>query len=335
MTEHKINRERLILGAVLILSLAGILYFGIQAVRENSRRSTDNPFAYDIEEYKSSGEDLIRYTEEPPLLPGLNRITALAVGGDDRIYVAGDGGVTVFSPAGEKIEAYEISGTPRCLAVDVDGDVYAGLTDHIAVISEADGSLKARLESPSEKAIFTSIALAEGYVFAADAGTKVVWRLDRSGLNPLRIGDRNPDKDIPGFVIPSPYFDVAVDEDGFLWAANTGRHSLENYTFEGDLRSSWGEFSMGIEGFCGCCNPSHFALTEDGSFVTSEKGIPRVKITNRAGLPAAVVAGPDQFDEGTEGLDLAVDSRDRILVLDPVRKAVRIFVEKGREGKQP
>jgi hypothetical protein len=84
---------------------------------------------------------------------------------------------------------------------------------------------------------------------------------------------------------------------------------------------------MEIEGFCGCCNPSHFAIREDGSFVTSEKGIPRIKVYDRLGRLAAVVAGPDNFDEGTVGLDLALDSAQRILVLDPARRAVRIFVE--------
>jgi len=341
-----VGSKRQFLGAVLIVSLAGVLFFGIQAVKENSRRNTDNPFAYDLAEYISSGEDLILYSEVPPLLPGLNQITALAVGKADRIYVAGDGGVTVFSSDGEKLAFhrlsdrakaptdFETSFTPRCLAVDGNGDIYAGMAEGI-VILDSRGSIKASWESPSDKAIFTSIALAEEYVFVADAGTRVVWRLDRSGLNPRRIGDRNPDRDIPGFVIPSPYFDVAVDDDGFVWAANTGRHSLENYTVDGDLRASWGEFSMTIEGFCGCCNPSHFALTADGSFVTSEKGIPRIKIINRAGLLAAVVAVPSQFAEGTKGLDLAVDSGGRILVLDPVRKTVRIFIEKKKEGKQP
>lgn len=84
---------------------------------------------------------------------------------------------------------------------------------------------------------------------------------------------------------------------------------------------------MEIEGFCGCCNPSHFAIREDGSFVTSEKGIPRIKVYDRLGRLASVVAGPDSFDEGTVGLDLALDSAQRVLVLDPARRAVRIFVE--------
>lgn len=348
MADRKIRRERRILGIVIVLSLAGILYFGIQAVREGSRRSvksTDNPYAYDISDYRSSGEEHILYKELPSILPGMELITALAVDQDDRIYVAGDGAVSVFSPSGENLAIHRLSGTTNeqsadetysyvgCLAVDGSGDIYTGLSGRI-VILDPKGSVRARWESPSENALFTSIALAEDYVFAADAGTKVIWRWDRSGENPQRIGDRNPDKDIPGLIIPSPYFDVAIDEEGFLWAANSGRHQLENYTVSGDLRAFWGEAAMGIEGFCGCCNPSHFSLLGDGSFVTSEKGIPRIKIMNRAGLLAAVVAGPDQFAEGTVGLDLAVDSTDRILVLDSIRKMVRVFVRDESKGKK-
>jgi hypothetical protein len=89
---------------------------------------------------------------------------------------------------------------------------------------------------------------------------------------------------------------------------------------------------MSIEGFCGCCNPTHIAILRDGSFVTSEKGIARVKIYNRLGNLISLVAGPDQFIEGTEGLDLATDSEQRIYVLDPKQKAIRIF-EKNDETK--
>jgi len=82
---------------------------------------------------------------------------------------------------------------------------------------------------------------------------------------------------------------------------------------------------MQLDGFGGCCNPSHVAMLSDGSFVTSEKGLERVKIHLPSGDFKSVVAAPSQFDEGTKGLDLAVDSKDRILVLDPSRKMVRIF----------
>jgi hypothetical protein len=85
---------------------------------------------------------------------------------------------------------------------------------------------------------------------------------------------------------------------------------------------------MEIQGFSGCCNPSHFVILEDGSFVTSEKGLPRVKVYNRIGYLVSVVAPTEKFIEGTVGLDLAVDSAQKIYVLDPMQKLVRVFVKK-------
>ncbi len=88
---------------------------------------------------------------------------------------------------------------------------------------------------------------------------------------------------------------------------------------------------MKLEGFCGCCNPSHLARMADGRFVTSEKGLPRVKLYAEDGTFVGLVAGTDAFAKETVGLDLAVDGDGRILVLDPVAKAVRVFVPKARE----
>jgi hypothetical protein len=85
---------------------------------------------------------------------------------------------------------------------------------------------------------------------------------------------------------------------------------------------------MAMEGFCGCCNPSNFAMLNDSLFVTSEKGIERVKIYNADGSFHSIVATPDLFEEGTKGLDLAVDKQNRILVLDPVKLVVRVFEPK-------
>ena len=82
---------------------------------------------------------------------------------------------------------------------------------------------------------------------------------------------------------------------------------------------------MQLDGFSGCCNPSHIAMLSDGSFVTSEKGIERVKIHLPTGEFKCVVAGPDQFIAGTTDLDLAADTKDRIYVSDPRKGLVRIF----------
>ena len=321
------NKDRTLSGVIIIVSLAGILYFGIKAVSENSRRSQGNPFEYDIENFKKSGEDLIEYSEVQQIAVNMQNVYGIAVGVDDKIYISGDTQVQVFNRTDGLLFALNTTSPVHCVFLDENGDLYLGMNDHVEIYDNGGGKI-AYWESLGEEAIITSIAVSRDYVFVADAGNHIVWKFDKYGKKEKRIGDKNEAKDIPGYLIPSPFFDVAIDPDGFLWVANTGRHSLENYTLDGGLRTAWGEFSMEIEGFCGCCNPSHFVILEDGSFVTSEKGIARVKVDNRLGNLVSVVAGPDQFQEGTKGLDLAFDSSQRIYVLDPPKKAIRIFAIK-------
>jgi hypothetical protein len=84
---------------------------------------------------------------------------------------------------------------------------------------------------------------------------------------------------------------------------------------------------MDIEGFCGCCNPTHLAARADGAWVTAEKGIPRVKLYAREGRLLGVVAAPDQFAEGRVVADLAVDDAGRVLVLEKGAARIRVFSE--------
>ena len=326
-----LKKGKLLTGAILAVSITGILYFGYRAIRDNMESVRSNPFAYDIKEFEDSGSDLVHYAEAGRIPLDLTEVSGIAVGTDDRIYVCGTDSVQVFDSDGRSQSSFSAGLPIRCLAVDRDHDLYLGMEDHVEVFDQK-GMRKSRWESLGEKAIVTSVAVSAKDVFVADAGNKIVWRFDKSGTRIQRIGDKNEAKDIPGFIIPSPYFDVAVDADGFLWVANTGRHSLENYSVDGDFRTSWGEFGMEIQRFAGCCNPSHFTLLEDGSFVTSEKGLPRVKIYNRIGGLVSVVAPTEQFAEGTVGLDLAVDSSQRIYVLDPMQKLVRVFEKKEKES---
>ncbi len=90
--------------------------------------------------------------------------------------------------------------------------------------------------------------------------------------------------------------------------------------------------------FFGCCNPAHFAVLPDGRFVTSEKGIPRIKIYTAQGQFECVVAGPEQLavddsrmadpSEGADKrvFDVAVDRQGRVLVLDPRNRTVRVYL---------
>ena len=321
------KKDKILTGAILIVSLVGILYFGAMAIRDNARNNQENPFAYDIERFEDSGDELVHYAEVGRIKTGLPEVSGIAVGPNDAIYVVGGNSVLVYDRDGINRFSITLREPGRCMAVDNNHDLYIGVGDRVEIY-DSKGEKKAGWKTLGKEAIITSIALSKNAVFVADAGNQIVWKCDKSGSKRVRIGDKNEAKDIPGFIIPSPYFDVAVDTDGFLWVADTGRHSLENYTVEGDFRTSWGEFGMDVQGFSGCCNPTHFALLEDGSFVTSEKGLVRVKVYNRIGRLVSIVAPTEQFIEGTVGLDLAVDSAQKIYVLDPPQKLVRIYEKK-------
>jgi hypothetical protein len=201
------------------------------------------------------------------------------------------------------------------------------MEDHIEIF-DITGKRIGKWKPESKSSILTSIAVTPTAVFVADAGEKLVYHYDHKGKLINRIGEKDLQNNIPGFVIPSQYFDLGISHTGLLWIVDPGRHALMNFSYDGKVISSWSKASMGVDGFCGCCNPSNFAFLSDGSFITSEKGIERIKVYLPEGTYKYLVATPDSFEEGTKGLDLAVDSQDRILVLDPVKKKVRFFVKK-------
>jgi DNA-binding beta-propeller fold protein YncE len=302
--------------ALMMLVLGVGLYLGGRRRSELGRG-----FRYSLEDYRTVDPALVKYRETAPYVPSVGPITALTIGDDGKMYIAGRNAIEIAG-AGK----IPVSDSPTCLAVDEDGILFAGFHDHVQVIGK-DGTA-VEWASPGDKAHLTSIDVDDVYVYAADAGSRRIWRYRKEGGEPLEIGRKDAANGVRGFFIPSPSFDLAVSHaDGSLWAVNPGHHALENYHSDGMLISSWEASSMMIEGFSGCCNPSHFALLPAGAFVTAEKGLPRVKIHNVDGSLRCVVAVPGRFDEDASGLDLAVDEEGRIYVLDPGRNQVRIFEE--------
>ncbi len=304
------------------------LLLNIACTRDKPGKKQENPFEYDISKFKKIDPALIKYKETRQINVNLEKLNSLAVGPENNIYVTGDNTLIIMQGNGQTISRIELDESAKCTTVDPDKRIYLGMIDHVEVY-DSKGKRQSKWERLGDHAYITSIAVTEDDVFVADAGNRVVLRYNTSGKLLGRIGKKDLEREIPGLIVPSPYLDVAIGYEGYLWVVNPGLHALENYTSDGTLRSSWEKTSMGIGGFCGCCNPTHIAILPDGSFATSEKGLPRVKILNQSGDLTAVVAGPKHFKEGTVGLDLAVDSLGRILVLDPSTGVVRIFLKKG------
>jgi hypothetical protein len=295
-------------------------------------------FIYDLNEVARIDPNLILYEEVgEPFSTGFAESHAIVVAADGTIYIAGDKAIRVFSEKDRLRSEFKLAETPTCLDVAADGKIYIGMKNHVEVYDHQGQRVTAWRRAVDE-AILTSIAVYKNDVFVADAGNRIVIHYDTDGNVINHIGKKDADKNIPGFLVPSPYFDLAVAPDGLLRVINPGMHRIEAYTFEGDLEFSWGKFSNDLDGFTGCCNPVTFAILENGSYITCEKGLVRVKIYDANGAFVGVVAGPQQLVEAgvaqicylpencqKGGFDVAVDAKGRVFVLDTIKNIVRTF----------
>ncbi len=325
-------------------------------------------FAYDIQARKEIDPALIKYEEKQSIPVAMDAPRAIAVGPlipsekpgekpSQSIYVGGDRKIVVFRPDGTTSASYALEFEPRALAVTRER-IYVAARSHIAVLDN-NGVLITTWPERGQRALFTSITVDPSEnesggndVYVADAGNRIVLRYDSDGrllgeIDRPPADPADPKASRLGFIVPSPFFDVAMGDDGLLRVVNPGRHTIEAYTPQGLLEKplTWGKRGFDIKGFCGCCNPAAIAILPDGRFVTGEKGLPRVKVYSPQGRFECVVAGPKTLDPTATGaedtrdvykltaVDLAVDSQGRVLVLDPKAKSVRVFVRKDEKGE--
>ncbi len=336
---------KILIGVIVALSIiaAAVAVITLNTTGEKGS-GLSKDFIYDLNDVAEIDPNLVLYEETgEPIRTGFTESHAIVVVSDGTIYIAGDKAVRIFSDMGQMTSEIKIADKPVCLDIASDGKIYIGMKDHIELYNR-QGERLAAWQRIGNNAILTSIAVYKNNVFVADAGNRIVIHYDLTGIIVNHIGRKNIEKNIPGFVVPSPYFDIAAGHDGLLRVINPGLHRIEVYTFDGELEFWWGKFSAGVEGFTGCCNPVTFAILEDGSYVTCEKGLVRVKIYDPDGNFVGVVAGPKHLlEDGVAqicylpqdcqkgGFDLAVDAMGRVFVLDTIKNIVRIFSKKKAE----
>ena len=328
----------LLIAVTIGIGIVALVLFDITGEKGSG---LDKEFVYDIGDKMKTDPNLILYAESSvPIVTGFKISRGIAVDSNGNIYAAGDQAIHLFDGNGNLQGEIKLDSSPRCITVNKDGKIYISMKNHVQVY-DANKKYLASWSDLNGDAVLTSIAVFGNDVFVADAGNRIVLHYDTDGKLINRIGGKDEEKNITGFVIPSPYFDLAIAGDGLLRVVNPGRHRIEAYTFDGDLEFWWGSYSTNIEGFCGCCNPVNFAILEDGSFVTAEKGLVRVKVYDSQGNFKAVVAGPEQLVATGEaqicqnpancqvgGFDLAVDNKQQILILDTIKNVIRTFAKK-------
>ncbi len=332
--EEKISMsKRATIGVVLAAGVGAVLsLFRINVFSE--RPAAQDPIASQLDNLTKTDPALSLYEESAPRIKTtIEGARLIDVDDDDVVYIAGGGQVRGYDKSGGALPLrLNTDSEITALTVHDDGAIYLGLSDHLAVYN-ANGALQKQWQSIGANGLITSIAIYQDHIFLADAGAKVIHHYHKDGGLIKSFGDFN---------IPSPYFDLQIAGENQLYAANTGEHRIETYNFDGDMTAWWGAYSMTQQDrFCGCCNPIHFSLLPNNEgFITCEKGIARIKIYDADTEFVGYVAAPSDFSEhdvnchnfdtcfSTVGVDAAVDSTGRVIVMEPVLGELRFYRRK-------
>lgn len=312
-------------GIIIFLIIMAVVIVAVivgDFISDRPDKSRPNPFEYNVDEFRNVDPELIHYKESKNFRIGFDEPAAIAYY-NGKIYVAGDNKLKIIDPSGNLLAELDLPGKTQAVEV-FNGKIYLAAGNRIRVLDE-EGNVQNEWEPLDENSQITSVAATESNVFVADAGKRRVLRYSEEGELMGEFDGKAEEGVLHGFIIPSPCFDLDINDEGDLWVVNPGLHALENYTYEGNLRSHWKNTSMKPEGFSGCCNPSHFTFLSDGRYVTSEKGLVRIKTYKRSGEFEGVVAAPVKFAEEGQAPDVAADSLNNVYALDFDKKMIRVF----------
>lgn len=309
---------------VLVAVIVVIVVMDYNSTKPDRRGG--NPYEFSTISYAAVDPELITYREVRQILTDAEKPEAIAYR-DGRIYLLADRRLHVLDMTGRQIAENTFEEDPNCIAVASADTLVIGFGNYIC-LADGTGNVYYTSLPETDSSIFTSVAADGNTIYVADAGKQRVLLYDRDGIKTGGFKGEAGSSSLHGFIVPSPYFDLALNPAQELWVVNPGILALQSYNKEGSLMNHWEKASADIDGFSGCCNPAQFAFLPDGSFVTSEKGLVRIKVYDPAGDFVAVVAAPDKFTEEGDAPDLAVDESGNILALDYDKKMIRIFEPK-------
>ena len=299
-----------IVSLLIILTFIGyIIYDSV------SLRSGDGPA--EVNKQDTIPPDQWMASEEMHITDG--PLISVAVSTDGNVLVGGESYLSCYNEYLSRIWTLKMPGS--ITAVTVNGDtIYAASAETIFLVSTA-GKMITEWGPYEANSIITSVSANQKYVAFADAGVKRVFILRKNGEVFAMLGQSDKK-----FIIPSPYFDVALYGDNIIYAANTGHRRIEEWTTDGILKSQFGEPGTAPGAFCGCCNPAHFAVIPQG-FVTSEKGINRIKILEKDGTFKEFVSTENKFMASVP-LDVASADGKTIYAANPADSKLYVFKRK-------
>lgn len=314
--------------------IAGVALFVIVAALR-SRRDTPPPPATPTSAsvVPAPPHMELQYELDDKIDSGMKGLRGITIDTNDNIYLAGADAVKVLAADGRQLRAWNISKAAAGIDVDAAGNVYVAHRTKIEVFDNTGKLLRTwgkEGKNAGEFSFLSGVTVHEENVFVADAGNRCIHRFDTTGDFINDIGKRDKERGVDGIICPSAFLDVIVDKGEILIVTNPGRSRVEQYKPDGTLVHFWGEVGAQPERFFGCCNPTNLALLPNGFLVTAEKLLARVKVYDTEEKLLAYI-GPEHFTKNAEGLDIAVDSRGRIFVIDPGNGQVSVFALKKKQ----
>lgn len=308
------------------LIFLGLLIVGVivlNYINSKPRKAKENPYEYNVDEFREVDPALISHKEIRQIKVDVGDHAGIATA-NGCIYLASGNTVRTLSPEGKLLSEFGIAETPFALAAN-ENLLLVAFEKSFAVYS-LQGEKQFQTDALTDSTVITSVAFMNQFIAVADAGKRLVYLFD--GQTKIReIEGISGAKNLHGFIVPSAKFDLAIKPNGDMWVVNPGMHALQHYDESGNLLEAWDKASLSIDGFSGCCNPAHFTFLPDGRFVTSEKGMPRIKIYSDGGLLESVVAPPAAFVNNGRACDVATLG-ETVVALDFDKKMIRIFSPK-------
>lgn len=292
---------------VVVLFVLYIIFDTVRPYRDSASQSaTDlNTVSTDDEWYPAE-----------TIYTGKSRLNAVAVNAAGVVYLGTDSGLAYLDNKRNIRWIMPTELPVRALAASND-TLFAALKETIIVVT-AEGRVTETWGPFEAGSLFTSVSVNDGCLVIADAGAKRIFILNKKGEVRSMIGQGDHK-----FIVPSPYFDVALTPGNELFIANTGKHRIERWTTDGKLLGSFGEAGTAPEAFCGCCNPAHFTHFGNG-FVTAEKGINRIKVLNADGDFDGFVTSKNDFIASVP-LDIAVSGDSLIYAANPQEAKLYVY----------
>jgi len=298
-----------------LLSILIILAFIVYIIYETARKPAE--FKENaVEAEKPSPPEQWKVLQEVFVGQGLK---AVAVSPEGNIFLGGDSFLTCYNK--ELKEIWNQKTPDKITAITISGDTVFATSEELIFLVNTGGKPIGEWGPYEENSLFTSVTANKNYLSVADAKNKIVYILKKDG-EVISIIGQSGEK----LLIPSPYFDVCLTPDNTLFLAHTGNFRIEKRSIEGRFISTFGKSGTAPEDFCGCCNPAHFAVIPQG-FVTSEKGINRIKIMGPEGGFVEYVSSENDFVASVP-LDVASIDGNIIYGANPADGKLYVFIRK-------